>query len=226
MKILHLSDTHGLHEHFVGIWLKAMIEEHQPDVLVHSGDFMRHAMNYDDLKEFFEWFKQFEVEHKIMVPGNHDMWCESLENNDYLRNEIVPKDLTLLINESVEIQGVKFWGSPYTPEFYDWGFQLYGNDGQKLWSMIPDDTDVLITHGPAYGTLDVPGEPHKKEGSQGCKFLQERIKLLYNLKAHMFGHIHGSYGQDLNDKLLSVNSSILNEDYKVVNRPQLIEVKL
>lgn len=222
MKIIHLSDTHGLHEHFVGIWLKEMIEEHQPDVLVHSGDFMRYAMKYDDLKNFFEWFKQFDVQYKVIVPGNHDMWCEKLENNDYLRSEMVPKGFHFLINEEVVIEGVKFWGSPYTPEFYNWGFQLYQNDGKKLWATIPDDVEVLITHGPAYGVLDVPGEPHHTKGSVGCLYLANRIQELKNLKAHLFGHIHGAYGkQDVNG-CMRFNSSILNEEYKVFNKPQFV----
>ena len=220
MKIVHLSDTHGFHEGQCEIWLKEIAEEHQPSVVIHSGDFMQHSMKYQDAEDFFKWFMELPFEHKILVPGNHDKWCEQLENDDDLRHAVLPDRLHLLINESVEIEGVKFWGSPYTPEFFDWGFQLYGTEGYDLWNEIPENTDVLITHGPSMGVLDkLPTNE-----SVGCPFLAQRIDEL-DIKAHLFGHIHDAYGMTSEDYYIAVNSSLLDENYKVQNKPQLVLVK-
>ena len=235
MKILHLSDTHGFNDriHRLDCWIHAIIDEYKPDVLIHSGDFMRHAMKYRDLVEFFDWIKWFDVKHKIIVPGNHDMWCKNLEGNDYLRNVVVPRNIDLLINEELVISGVKFWGSPYTPAFENWGFQLYKEDGKDLWATIPDDVNVLVTHGPAHGVLDrIDGNsllsrtvgPGSRDPHLGCPFLRDRIKELNNLKAHCFGHIHGGYGSDESNGYLSLNSAVLTEEYKVKNFPQVFEL--
>lgn len=218
MKILHLSDTHGFHESITDL-IKEMILEHEPEVIVHSGDFMRHAMKSIDFEEFLNWFRKLDVKHKILVPGNHDIFCEAFENDYDLRRSVVPDSVLFLINEEVVIDGVKFWGSPYTPEFFDWGFQLYGADGWDLWAKIPDDTDVLITHGPQLGVLD-----KLPDGlNVGCPFLAQRIDEL-KIKAHLVGHIHGAYGIHQSNDYVSLNSAILNDDYKPVNKPQLVEI--
>jgi len=224
VKIVHLSDTHGWHEHKVNAWLEEIAEQEQPDVIVHSGDFMKHAMKYQDFKAFVEWYQKLPFKHKILVPGNHDMWTEFLENNAYLKGQLVPKDLHLLICESVVIDGVKFYGSPYTPWYYDWGFQLYRHEQEVHWKDIPDDTDVLITHGPAKGVLDyinvIDGVPKE---ALGCEYLTQRIGEL-DIKAHLFGHIHAAYGRSEQQGYTALNSAIVGEDYKVKNRPQIIEV--
>lgn len=227
MKILHLSDTHGLHEGQCERWVKELIEEYQPNVIVHSGDFMRHAMKFQDIQDFFEWFLSLPVEHKILVAGNHDMWLEQLENNEYLRQATVPDDLHLLINEEVIIDGIKFWGSPYTPWFYDWGFQLHEHEAEALWPTIPDDVDVLITHGPAHEVLDdmyAQDEADKRTSALGCPYLTKRLKELKHLKAHLFGHIHGGYGRDESRGYVALNSAILNENYRPTNKPQILEL--
>lgn len=224
MKIVHLSDTHGWHEGRVTSWLEEIIERDKPDVIVHSGDFMKYAMKYQDFEDFINWFKKLPFQHKILVPGNHDMWTEPLEYDTFLKGEFVPKDIHLLICESVVIDGVKFYGSPYTPAFRDWGFQLKLHEQQVHWKDIPDKTDVLITHGPAKGILDCIniGNGLPKEGL-GCEYLTKKIGDL-NLQAHLFGHIHGGYGRTEENGYVALNSAILNENYKVQNKPQVVEV--
>lgn len=218
MKLLHISDTHGSHS-ALDETIKMLVETNDIDVVIHSGDFMRHSMKYMDYESFIEWFKSLPIEHKILVPGNHDMWCEQLEFDQEFRKAVVPDDVHLLINESVEIEGVIFWGSPYTPEFFDWGFQLYGTDGYDLWKEIPENTDVLITHGPSMGVLDML----PTGVFVGCPFLAQRIDEL-EIKAHLFGHIHDAYGLSHEATYVAANSAIMNEEYKPVNQPQIIEL--
>lgn len=224
MKIVHLSDTHGWHHGSVTTWLEEVAEQEKPDAIVHSGDFMKHAMKYEDFEGFINWFQKLPFQHKILVPGNHDMWAECLEYDTYLKGELLPHDIHLLICESVVIDGVKFYGSPYTPAFCNWGFQLRPYEQEVHWKNIPDDTDVLITHGPAKGILDyiniINGEPKE---ALGCEFLTKRIDDL-NLQAHLFGHIHGAYGRKEESGYVALNSAILNESYKVQNKPQIVEV--
>lgn len=237
MKIIHISDTHGFHES-IDYFLEKMIEEHQPDVLVHSGDFMRYSKKHQDLEDILQWMQGMDVPHKILVPGNHDVWCEQLEHDNELRQSTIPSDIHLLINEELVIDGVKFWGSPYTPEFMSWGFQLNEREAEELWSTIPDDTNILITHGPAQHVLDDKHAENlwgvtvcednrkiiEKEFALGCKYLTQRIQGLKQLKGHLFGHIHESYGRNESHGYIALNSSILNGDYEVKNRPQIIEV--
>lgn len=224
MKVLHISDTHGLHSGLLSDWLNEAVEQYRPDVLVHSGDFMRHSMVEYELEAFFEWFKKFDVKHKILVAGNHDRWCEQFESDKFLRNESIPKDVYFLLNEEVVIEGIKFWGSPYTPEFFDWAFQLYDDDGLKLWSTIPDDVDVLITHGPAKGTLDLTKRDNLRAG---CPYLAARIDELPALKAHLFGHIHESAGLVHHPSgYIASNGSTLGRYNIVANRPQLVEIEM
>ena len=108
-----------------------------------------------------------------------------------------------LMAHPAEIDGVKFWGSPHQPWFYDWAFN-HPRNGKALthyWSLIPDDTDVLITHGPPYGILDLPfgkGEP------AGCELLLKRVQEV-KPRVHVFGHIHGSYGKKQIGRTLFVN---------------------
>jgi Icc-related predicted phosphoesterase len=238
LTVLHLSDTHGFHEGKCERAVLEMIEKFNVDVVVHSGDFMRHSMKFQELVDIFDFLKSLPVEHKILVPGNHDVWCEQLEQNEYLRHATVPDDIHLLINEEVVIDGIKFWGSPYTPWYYDWAFQLHEHEAEALWPTIPDDTDVLITHGPAKFILDdmFADNELKRQRIQerskkpylsalGCKYLAKRVKELEHLRAHLFGHIHGGYGRDESHGYVALNSSIMNEQYAVVNKPQVVVIK-
>lgn len=107
-----------------------------------------------------------------------------------------------------------------------------------MWPTIPDDTDVLITHGPAKFILDdMYGDNELKRqrmaerqtkpylSALGCKHLAKRVKELEHLKAHLFGHIHGGYGRDESHGYVALNSSIMNEQYAVVNKPQVVVIK-
>jgi len=103
---------------------------------------------------------------------------------------------------TVEIEGVRFWGSPWQPWFFDWAFNLErGEEIRAKWELIPDDTEVLITHGPPQGHGDMTS---RGEGA-GCADLLARIRQV-KPRYHLFGHIHEGYGTST-DGVTSVSPS-------------------
>jgi Icc-related predicted phosphoesterase len=116
---------------------------------------------------------------------------------------------------------IKIYGSPWQPEFYNWAFNLPRNGWElwQKWSDIPVDTDILITHGPAYGFVDkVIGRPE----NLGCELLAERIKTI-KPKIHVCGHIHSGRGIIFNDGTLYINASVLDEQYNYTKKPFTID---
>jgi Icc-related predicted phosphoesterase len=120
----------------------------------------------------------------------------------------------------VQIEGCTIWGSAITPWFFNWAFnRKRGNDINKHWKLIPSDTQLLITHGPAYGILDaVENEKHV-----GCVDLLKKVKEVMP-KVHITGHIHEAYGRVKIGDTLFINASVLNEAYQLVNTPQTFQI--
>ncbi|MBE0437124.1 MAG: metallophosphoesterase [Methylomicrobium sp.] len=212
MNILHISDTHGEHE-------TLDLANLQADVLVHSGDFTFNG-SQKEVIHFFDWFSRQPFEHKILVPGNHDYFVEKMFYDPELKKYFWPKSFHLLVSEGIEIDGVKFWGSPVTPWFFDGAFNRKKDKIAGEWAKIPTDTQVLITHGPRYGVLDRA----RGLSSEGCFALQVFVQdTLPNLRLHLHGHIHDEHGQHRAGKLLTLNSAIMDEDYCPNNLPQLAQ---
>jgi hypothetical protein len=117
-------------------------------------------------------------------------------------------------------QQLVIYGSPWQPEFYNWAFNLprQGKELEAKWAAIPTDTDILITHGPAQGHLDMSGPPYN-EPNLGCPLLRHHIDTVSRPKIHVCGHIHGGYGYKFSDGTHFFNASILNERYEYVNKP-------
>ncbi len=141
-RIVCLSDTHNCNE---------QIALPDGDILIHAGDATIRG-TIDEIVLFNEWFANLPHRRKIFVAGNHDWLFET--NNAYARN-LLSREIIYLQDSSVEIEGLKIYGSPWQPRFFDWAFNL--NRGAELaekWKLIPGDTDVLITHGPPFGILD------------------------------------------------------------------------
>ncbi len=224
MKILCLSDTHGLHKRIPKEWLV------EADVIVHAGDICNHGYLGEAI-DFLIWFEQLEYKHKIFVAGNHD-WC--FETHPEKIKETLKEfpSITYLQDSGVEIDGVKFWGSPQTPYFFNWAFNCARNDQDALtynkpvishyWDKIPLDTNVLVTHGPPYGIGDFV--PYKGGDNVGCKDLLDKIHNLPDLKLNVFGHIHYSYGGGFRDGKYFVNAAVCDEKYKVTQQPILYEI--
>jgi Icc-related predicted phosphoesterase len=213
VKIVALSDTHRR---------LTDIEVPECDILIHAGD-----EDITDLKSLMvlnNWFKNQKAELKILVPGNHDFL---LEKNLSLARTMLT-EVKVLIDETIEFKGIKIHGSPCTPTFGFWAFMKdRGDEIQKHWDMIPEDTNILITHGPAYGYLDQV----EHCGSVGCEnLLQTVIKIKPDF--HIFGHLHlDGYKQIKKEWENSYktttfcNVAMVNEDYDLVNPPTTVYLK-
>ena len=208
-----ISDTHGKHEHLTSKAYNNILGS--GDVLVHAGD-CTNVGKVGEIKDFLDWFSNTDYTHKIFIAGNHDFGFELVHD---IAPEYKEKGVHYLFDSQVVIDGVKFYGSPWQPEFYDWAFNL--PRGEKLaekWSVIPGNTDILITHGPAHGMLDwVPS------GQQvGCQDLFHRV-MEVQPKIHVCGHIHCAYGQKYFNNVEFLNAAVLNERYQHENKPIKLE---
>lgn len=195
MKILHLSDTHGFHSRFPNEKFKDI------DIVIHSGD----CSNYKDayrnaieVADFIEWYKDVPVKYKIYVAGNHDT---SIERKRITKEDFEANSIIYLENSFVNIDGVKFYGTPITPSFNDWAFMKARDKTHKVWEAIPEDTGVLIVHGPPKGIRDLSYDKDGKLEFCGDNALMRRcISLQNTLKFVCFGHIHnmdGVYNQGI-----------------------------
>ena len=227
MRITVLSDTHTRHG------LIPMEDLPGGDLLLHAGDIMNSGYNKNDIWDFCHWFQSLnQYEDKVFIAGNHDRmfqnhpedvkeWLDKFGNIIYLQDD----DL-VLYGDGPEgnspKDNIRIYGSPWQPEFYSWAFNLQRN-GIELsgkWEAIPDNTDILITHGPAFGTLDtVEGRPWD---SLGCELLAERIERL-RPKIHVCGHIHSGYGYEFKDGTHFFNAAVLNESYEYTQKPMTFD---
>lgn len=206
-KITVISDTHNKHKQ-VNPYLDG------GDILIHCGDISGMGKN-NEVDDFCKWFDEIDnYDTKIFIAGNHDWLFQT--NPDAAKEIVYSYNIKYLQDSSIIANGIKIYGSPWQPEFCSWAFNL--PRGQKLvekWAKIPEDTDILITHGPPTGYRDTV-----KIGSQnlGCVDLLNRV-LEIKPKYHIFGHIHGGYGKDFNEHTTFINASNLNEGYIFSNLP-------
>lgn len=243
MKIVHISDTHKLHDEII---------VPECDVLIHSGD-IGGRTNLKELKSFLNWFDKQPAAYKIFIAGNHDGVLSkdlTLDDNYHLSEvgkmmskteyeqgqELIQeyKNINYLLNTGVWIGGLHFWGSPYTPSFHrrNWWFNRdRGEEISKEWAKIPSDVHVLITHGPPYGIMDYVENKRMEndyDNHVGCGDLLGVIKKrLLNLKLNCFGHLHYSYGimgQYVSNTryVLFSNGSVVDEEYNIVGKNPLI----
>jgi Icc-related predicted phosphoesterase len=179
---------------------------------VHAGDFTAtgHPLA---VERFNDWLGCLPHKHKVIVAGNHELdWSD--KKAALLTNAIYLQD------SGTDIEGIKFWGSPWQPEFNRWEFNLpRGAELAKKWALIPADTDVLITHGPPQGILD---KCHPEGYSLGCRDLMQRVEQLRPL-LHIFGHVHGGYGSQQWNGTKFINAAMLDEAYENNKRAIFVE---
>ena len=230
MKIDVVSDLHGSYPELSG-----------SDLLIVAGDLTARDTQ-EQLDVFDSWLDNQSYEKKIFIAGNHDGILVNEKAKIYrmrfhnkLSEDVKAYErFEYLLDSGTEYQGIKIWGSPWTPTFYNWYFMKNrGEEIKKQWDLIPRDTEILITHGPAFGLCDQVSMSSKRvhENHAGCEELRKVIEDMPNLKLHVFGHIHDGYGTCVLKKpgygdknnVLCVNASIMDGDYNPVNKPISIE---
>ena len=192
--IWHISDTHGHHNQLKvpsGI-----------DIVIHSGDASNFKDPYKNEKEmhsFLTWFSNLPIQHKVFVAGNHDTSIEkSLVDPKDIKNSM---GINYLYMETIQILGLKIWGSPYVPRYGDWAFMKPRSEMmKKVWDHMDPDADIIITHTPPKGILDYSDyrihDPSRSKSITvvedcGCLSLRKKINQI-NPKLHCFGHIHST----------------------------------
>lgn len=203
MKFVTISDTHGQH---------AGLKLPPGDVLIHAGDSTMKGTR-GEVIAFLTWMEQLDYDYKILIAGNHDFYFENASPEEL--QQILPANIIYLNDSMVTINGINIWGSPITPWFFNWAFNRHrGEEIQKHWALIPSITDILITHGPVFRTLDRT----VKEQHVGCKDLLNTVQMI-KPKVHICGHIHEAYGTLEKSGTQFINASILNVDYELLNKP-------
>jgi Icc-related predicted phosphoesterase len=186
MKIWHISDTHTYH----GL----LTVPTDVDMVIFSGDCSNPRdpyANEPEVREFLDWFNALPIKHKVFVAGNHDT---SIEHGFIHKKEIASSGIVYLENTSAEIEGIKIWGTPYTPEFgFGWAYNKKRDKMDKMWKSIPEGTDIVVSHGPPMGVLDLSYNRDGELEFCGCSAMKKNMMRL-EPKLVLFGHIHNCQG--------------------------------
>jgi predicted phosphodiesterase len=209
-RLVLASDTHNKH---------AALDVPAGDIFIHAGDFTMDG-NLRDVAAFGEWVRSLPHAHKIVIAGNHDL---TFERDPKRARRALGDGLTYLQDSGASVAGLAVWGSPWQPWFYDWAFNLRrGPELEAKWALIPEGTDVLITHGPPMNVLDYV--PRGAKGAHvGCEMLSERVRELAPA-VHVFGHIHEGSGVERLDGTTYVNASICDAAYRAVNPVRVVDL--
>ena len=209
MKIVAISDTHYKH-------LEVRVPD--GDVLVVAGDFM-HRGDIEDIPPFREWLIAMPHDKIIVIAGNHDWAFENdPSRSKHLLCSSFSRRVTYLQDEAYTYEGVKFYGTPWQPDFFNWAFNLpRGEELKAKWDLIPDDTNVLITHGPPAGIMD----SNMHDPRFGCEELLKRVMEI-KPDVHIFGHAHAAHGYVARDGIKFYNVAVCDEAYNPVHFPTVI----
>lgn len=180
MKVWLISDTHNQHKE---------LNVPECDMVIHCGDESNHyspALNAPEAEKFFEWFTQLDIKHKVFIPGNHSTSVHAgLVKPD-------KKKISMLIHQSLEIEGLRIFGSPFTPSWGKSGAYMRSRNRMRdIWDTM-DDCDILVTHGPPQGILDIAVTDNQLVQC-GCKSLLNKVMKI-RPKYHCFGHLHDTKG--------------------------------
>ncbi len=207
MKVCCLSDIHGF-----------LPKVPECDLLILAGDYCPTS----NINKQFAWFNKFfapwlerQTAKVIGVAGNHDWIFEK-------RPESVPEmNWTYLQDSRVTWNGFNFWGSPWQARFWDWAFNADEEFMEHKWSLIPDDTDILILHGPphGYGDFSPFGKVHTGSPSLTKRILEVKPQLV------VAGHIHSGYGRYQLEETTIINAAYVDENYHAAYEPIVLELE-
>lgn len=204
MKLTFISDTHSEHEQLnLGVG----------DILFHCGDFTKRG-EIKELERFAEYMGKQKFRYKVFIAGNHD-FCFENENKTQAEKLLEENGIIYLNDSMIEIEGIKIWGSPVQPWYFDWAFNRHrGEEIKKHWDLIPENIDILLIHGPPHGIMD---RTHKGE-IVGC---EELLLALNRIKPKIlaFGHIHECYGVQEYNHIKMINACLVDLKHNVVNSP-------
>ena len=221
MKCVVISDTHSREKKIE--WFKTKENIESIDMVIHCGDFSHSQKTFD---AFLTWFSNLDVKYRLLIAGNHDEIVNSM-GKDEMQQICGILDIIYLEDSSITLEGIKFHGSPMSNEYGPWPFMKNDLELDYHWQKIPDDVDVLITHGPRY---DVGDEVNQDimQPNVGSYSLRLKVNELKKLKYHFFGHIHDSAGElHLSDdgKLTSYNASIMDYWFMPTGKPHTFNLK-
>ncbi|KAJ0395969.1 hypothetical protein ATCC90586_003340 [Pythium insidiosum] len=227
MKVVCISDTHGLHEE-----LLAATGIPDGDVLIHAGDFTDTG-DRDEVLAFNAFLARLPHRYKLVVAGNHEStfdrafypahWQQYGHRQAYDPDEVraLLTNALYLEDQAVVIDGFLFYGSPWQPEFCSWAFNLpRGPQLLDKWQRIPDAVDVLVTHTPPLGRGDQVG--HLRVG---CADLLREVQSRIRPQFHVFGHVHEGYGSSSDGVTTFLNASSCTHEYEAVNPPMVLDLR-
>jgi predicted phosphodiesterase len=189
--VVCVSDTHN-----------AQFELPDGDLLIHAGD-LTQSGSFEQLQLAIDWLRSQPHRHKVVVAGNHDLLLDAaLDHGPPRGPDLAPRrrrrqrqeldwgDIIHLQDSAVTLtcsngRQLRVYGSPRSPKHGNWAFQYPRS--QNVWKdVVPDDTDILITHGPPKTHLDL---------NLGCYHL---LRELWRVRPslHVFGHVHEGHGQE------------------------------
>jgi predicted phosphodiesterase len=206
MRVVLLSDTHGMLER---------VAVPDGDVLIHAGD-LTALGSLEEVREVGRQIAALPHLHKVVIAGNHDFAFE--EEPAAARAALA--GLTYLQDELAEVAGLRIWGAPWQPAFGGWTFELpRGVALRRKWNLIPPNLDILVTHGPPWGHLDLTMSGQ----AAGCLDLLDTLRRV-RPRLHVFGHIHESHGEMDWEGTRLVNASICTADYRPLRLPHVIDL--
>lgn len=232
MKAVLISDIHNRQNH-----LSSNENNNLPDadLLLIAGD-LSGVGSESELSNFFKWLKKQSPRYKkgvVFIAGNHDRSFDTKFNDGVNKpewlNELLYSikteydNIHYLENQEIIIDGIKIYGSPISPWFHGdrWAFNAHrGDDIRKYWSMIPEDTDILMVHSPVAYKLDYIPSVSEYVGCEDLRKVVNKIKP----KLFICGHIHESYGIEEDEHTIYINASVCDLSYVPSNKPWLVEI--
>jgi len=206
VRVVVFGDTH---EHHRDVAVPA------GDLLIHVGDITRNSFSPRAVQDFDAWLRQLPHRHKIVIPGNHDYGLADPAWQRLITSAI------LLINNGVELMGLKIWGTPITPVDHGHFGGATAADREAQFRRIPDETNILISHGPPFGILD---QEQSSSVPQGCNQLLAAVTRI-RPSLHVFGHIHGAYGSREIRETLFVNCAVADRSGHPVKDPHVLDLR-